>query len=294
MVSPINFTRRHAFGVVGGACLATSLPFTAIAATDAQARAKINLAGRQRMLSQRMSKAAFLMALSIEESRHKEMLEESHALFDQTLKGLEHGDTALGLPAEEHDIVRESLQSVAGLWEVFGPLMAGIAAQGGVSEQEISKVARMNTAVLFASDNAVKQMVSTYGETDTSLGIAISINVAGRQRMLSQKMAKETALIGLGYNATDNREKLRETSRLFDNSLSALIDGLPTISLPAPPSHIRLKLQEVKSIWADLKGICVEIEKGKRIDAFDLTAMASQTDPLLSTMNQAVTLYEQL
>ncbi|MEO0911472.1 MAG: type IV pili methyl-accepting chemotaxis transducer N-terminal domain-containing protein [Pseudomonadota bacterium] len=285
--------RRHLLAA-GGALALAAAPVPTFAATDAQIRRKINLAGRQRMLSQRMSKAAFFTALEVEASRHKSMMGEAHTLFDQTLSGLTSGDAELGLPGEQNEIVLESLHSVQRLWDVFGPLMAEVVARGGASESEISTIARMNTGLLFASDNVVKQLVSEYGSTTTELGLAISINVAGRQRMLSQKMAKETALIALGYDSQSNRATLRETTRLFDNSLTALIDGLPSISLPAPPDHIRLKLQEVKSIWADLKNICFEIEGGKEVDAFDLTAVASQTDPLLVTMNDAVTLYEQL
>lgn len=296
MIRTISMPRRTALSLVAGAGLSAALPATPLlaAATDAQARRKINFAGRQRMLTQRMSRAVFFGALGAEPTKYKEMLTSAHSLFDKTLKGLHHGDPTLGLPKEDKAIVLESITVVEGLWEAFGANIAGVIARKGASEQELQTIALMNPAVLFASDNVVKNLVEAYGKSTTSLGLAIAINVAGRQRMLSQKMAKETALIALKLDAQGNRERLRETSRLFDNSLTALIEGLPQISLPTPPAHVKLKLQEVKAIWIDLRDTYNRIAEGKDVDAFDLSAISAQSDPLLVTMNDAVTLYEEL
>lgn len=62
----------------------------------------INLAGRQRMLSQRISKAALALVASVGEQRREyaDELRSALALFRQSHRGLQEGDASLGLPGD--------------------------------------------------------------------------------------------------------------------------------------------------------------------------------------------------
>ncbi len=76
------------------------------------------------------------------------------------------------------------------------------------------------------------------------------INIAGRQRMLSQKMSKEVLMVAASSNASAVKEQLRDTKVLFDRSLKALIDGDSDMGLPATSEGpILEQLLVVKSIW---------------------------------------------
>jgi len=90
------------------------------------------------------------------------------------------------------------------------------------------------------------------------------INVAGRQRMLSQKMAKE-ALLAHTLAAAGNpdaalRGKLDNTMAVFSRSLDALSRGGPapatldasgsTVLLPAATRGVAGQLSEVASLWS--------------------------------------------
>ncbi len=55
----------------------------------------INLAGKQRMLTQKMSKEVFLLSAG---SNTRGALLKTMALFEKTLTGLVHGDKKMGLP----------------------------------------------------------------------------------------------------------------------------------------------------------------------------------------------------
>jgi len=93
---------------------------------------------------------------------------------------------------------------------------------------------------------------------------ALVINVAGRQRMLTQKMAKEALEF---YNATiagraaEGRLKdLTRTVALFDRSLHALKDGGATtapkggeVVLPASRGEARTGLEKVSGLWEGFK-----------------------------------------
>lgn len=289
-----HLNRRAALALSFGAIGATALP-TGLAASrrsDDGAAHKINLAGRQRMLSQRMTMAALFAKLNVEQTRHFEMLDASCKLFDTTLVGLRAGSAELELPEERNQLVLESLSAVDSLWETFGPTVEATAAARTVSDDALETMATLNTSLLFTADNVVKRLVSEYGNDTIDLGLAIAVNVSGRQRMLSQKMAKEAGMIALGIETEDNRRILGDTAQLFDSSLEALLNGLPDVMLPTPPDHIRLKLLEVRSVWSDYGSIMRRIADGGEVGTAQLFSVAAQTDPILSTMNDAVKLYE--
>ncbi|MEO1293848.1 MAG: type IV pili methyl-accepting chemotaxis transducer N-terminal domain-containing protein [Pseudomonadota bacterium] len=286
--------RSVAKQLIAGAAGLTALPTLAIAqsADDFAVRRKVNVAGRQRMLSQRMSRAIAFAALDIERERHFQMLESAHAEFTRALAALRIGDPGLDLPEENDPVVLGALNSVESIWAVFGSLIRGIIDKRAISEPELIAVAKNNTTLLFTADNVVKSLVSVYGDTGENVGVAISINIAGRQRMLSQKMAKEAALIALGYETDRTVDHLGSTAELFEISLKALLDGLPSITLPPPPDVVRLKLLEVQDIWVGYRDIITSVADAGEATKFDLFAIAAQADPLLVTMNDAVGLYE--
>ncbi|MFT7390027.1 MAG: hypothetical protein ACI9ZH_000242 [Paracoccaceae bacterium] len=257
------------------------------------AKRKINLSGRQRMLSQRMAKSAAMVRLGVEPERRLAMMAAAHGLFDRTLTGLMHGDASQGLTVETNPRVIESLKVVDGLWLGYGAAIQLSVTSGAADDAQMATIAKLNVPVLVNMDNSVKEFEMAYGDRSISLGLAIAINVSCRRRMLSQKMSKEACLYALAIDPDAARAALGETVRLFDLSLTALTDGLPTVAIINPPTtDIAAKLQEVQALWAAFK---------PRMDAAALLGASSITqieeialanDPLLSTMNEAVFLYE--
>ena len=82
----------------------------------------------------------------------------------------------------------------------------------------------------------------------------ILIELAGRQRMLTQKMAKDACEIWTGYHSEEAKEDLRSTMVIFENSLVALRDGMPSVGvLPAPNDIIRADLDDLLNRWGILK-----------------------------------------
>ena len=57
----------------------------------------VNISGRQRMLSQKMSKEALAISAGINEEANRASLGKTHALFQKSHSGLIKGDAALGL-----------------------------------------------------------------------------------------------------------------------------------------------------------------------------------------------------
>ena len=108
----------------------------------------INLAGRQRMLSQRLAKEALM--------GERDRCAETRTLFERTLRGLIEGDVDAGLPPAASPAIRDQLLAVDDLWggyvaqidalmEADGP--PSDEAKASLSATSISVLGEMNTAV---------------------------------------------------------------------------------------------------------------------------------------------------
>jgi hypothetical protein len=133
----------------------------------------INKAGRQRMLSQRISKAYLALAHKVEADSARQVLDRSLALFDRQLAELKHF-----APAPD---IRETYVKLETLWSDFKDVVVGTAP----AKEHAAKVIQLDAAILTLANQGTQQYERTSAK---SLGKLV--NVAGRQRMLSQRMAK--------------------------------------------------------------------------------------------------------
>ncbi|MGB4060351.1 MAG: type IV pili methyl-accepting chemotaxis transducer N-terminal domain-containing protein [Burkholderiaceae bacterium] len=133
----------------------------------------INKAGRQRMLSQRMGKAWLALVHGIEPAAAQAVLDKSMALFDRQLVELK-----AYAPTPE---LRDTYQKLEATWSEHKAALVGAAP------------AKARAAALLASDAKVLALAHQGTvQYEAALGKPVGklVNVAGRQRMLSQRMAK--------------------------------------------------------------------------------------------------------
>lgn len=255
---------------------------------------KINLAGRQRMLSQRMAKAVCFASIGVMVDDHLAMGAEAHALFDRTLVGLRDGDVEQGMNPERSPAVLEELAAVETLWQEYGVAVDAALDGADAASNALEAVARLNGPTLTQMNVAVGAFERQYGATeDIHPALALAINVSGRQRMLSQKASKEFCLILAGVDADANRAALGETVALFDRSLTALTDGDDAMGLPeAPTDQIYDQLVLVSGIWQPLKQILGAVAAGADPSDADIQRVATENNTLLVEMNRAVWMYD--
>ena len=83
---------------------------------------------------------------------------------------------------------------------------------------------------------------------------AMMIEIAGRQLMLTQKMAKDSCEVWTGYHAEEARADLAATMQIFETSLHALRFGMPEAGLQAAPNDvIRADLDILLERWEVIK-----------------------------------------
>ncbi len=268
--------------------LAVFLTGDLFAITKQEMGTVINLAGKQRMLTQKMSKEILLIAKGIDVEANKASLKKTADLFDRTLKGLINGDPELGLPKTTDKAILAQLEKVSALWEEFKPNVEA-ALNGQIDQAVLKRVAAQNLPLLKEMNKAV-QMYAKASGSDLDPAMATTINLAGKQRMLTQKMTKELLLVANGIDVEANKANLKKTVALFERTLKGLFDGDSELGLPGTKDPaIRKQLEVVQGLWAEYKPILDNVDTSPE----GLTKAAKLNLSLLKEMNKAVKMYEQ-
>jgi len=244
---------------------------TPVAQTKQQSGVVINLAGKQRMLTQKMSKEALFIAKGINTDANKANLAKTVALFDKTLKGLVSGDKSLKLPATTNKDILAQLKVVSDLWTPF---------KASIEKGDLKAINSGNIPLLKNMNKAV-QMYAKASGSKLDPKMAKTINLAGKQRMLTQKMTKELLLIANGIDVDANKANIKKTASLFENTLNDLLSG-------TKDAGIKTQLEVVKKLWADYAPI---VKKADTSDA-SLAKAEKVNLHLLKEMNKAVKMYE--
>ncbi len=119
---------------------------------------------------------------------------------------------------------------------------------------------------------------------------ATAINVAGKQRMLSQRLAKETLLLQQGVVQA---ELPRATIRSFEAAHRALLDGNLEMGIKATrDDEIRTQLKLVGQLWSSYRSSVEQLLQGQGTPE-GLAQLQASSLQVLTEMNKAVGMMEQ-
>lgn len=193
------------FWVIGLALVVAPL-FSPVARADIATMGEaINVAGRQRMLSQRIAQSYIRMGLQPESDRGREILHDCVSEFERNLEDLKRFQPASSL--------RQELAEVARLWSPYKRL-----AVGAVNKDNASELIEQSNEVLAAAHAYVNKLEQLSGTSKAEL-----INISGRQRMLSQRIAKNFLAKRWGIRTEHTTEALYEDLAEFENMLEYLM-----------------------------------------------------------------------
>jgi nitrate/nitrite-specific signal transduction histidine kinase len=132
----------------------------------------INKSGRQRMLTQKMVKAYCMIGIDVQRDKAGYELSNAITKFDTQLSELKSY-----APSEA---IKKSLAKVEKIWLPFKAVL-----QLPVSRDNAEELLETNDELLRASHKVVLQLQDASGSDFGRL-----VNISGRQRMLSQRLAK--------------------------------------------------------------------------------------------------------
>lgn len=189
---------------LGGLALGCALVLPAARAQASELFAAIDVAGRQRMLTQRIVKAYCQVGLKVTPELSRAQLADALRLFDRQLAEL--------TKTAPNEAVQQALERVAALWAPLRRVAAGKVHRDGARW-----LAERSDALLKAANDVVNLLQDVSGTPQARL-----VNVAGRQRMLSQRLAKLYMLRAWGVDSSDIREQMNSAGNEFSGALSLL------------------------------------------------------------------------
>nr|MBF0223425.1 type IV pili methyl-accepting chemotaxis transducer N-terminal domain-containing protein [Desulfobulbaceae bacterium] len=164
---------------------------------------------------------------------------------------------------------------------------------------------RMNLSWKFVSILCVLLGISVinaliiFSVVNQQIASGRAINLAGRQRMLSQKMSKEIFIYSTAVGEAERksaRSDAEKTAALFDTTLNGLLNGDKSQGLAAVDNaETKRKLLEVQAMWKEFLvqiKIAIGNAPGSAESMAALSAIQKTNVPLLKTMNEAVGLFE--
>lgn len=237
----------------------------------------INIAGKQRMLSQKMSKEVFFIV-----HRHTNDFRELNTavnLFENSLKDLLYGNDAKGIYAPQNERIKTKLEEVMSLWLPFREEVEAL--KSGIEEvrSDMEVLTPRIEKLLVLSDNVVQRMVGANLSN-------IHIDLSGRQRMLSQRMG----LYVNRYLRTANAQDLlvfEDAKALYNKTIKSFLDDPAVKSSP----EVYTIVKETNAYWEEYILYLEHIIKEEGEINKHMAFVYEKNVQLLNAMDEAVWLY---
>lgn len=256
---------------------------------------RIDFSGKLRMLSQRIVAAGCNYAVGIDAENSGAVLRATSAEFQRIVDALEFGDPDLGIIGPEER--RRTLVGIRKLRELWDPTNATAQriAQGDRSPETVQLLANQSAPLLEMAKLLVSEISAEYSDPTALLQAdALVIDIAGRQRMLAQRMSKNVCLASTGINRDTATAELAGAAQMFEVSLMALRHGMADTGIKEPPNEeIATGLDVVIEDWNGLKPIVSEIANGQTIDEEQRAIMFNRSLIMTGNMNSVVGLYSE-
>ena len=166
--------------------------------------AAINVAGQQRMLSQRIVKSWCQIGLNVLPALSKTQLDDAIRTFETNLEAL---DIAAASP--------EARNALSGLRATWAPLRR--ASAGIIRQSDAAQLDARAEDVLMAAERLARIL-----QEQATLPVSRWVNLAGRQRMLSQRLVKLYMLQQWQVNSAAQREEIERVQNEFTGALAGM------------------------------------------------------------------------
>ncbi|MES9901958.1 MAG: type IV pili methyl-accepting chemotaxis transducer N-terminal domain-containing protein [Sedimenticola sp.] len=241
--------------------LLVALTFSASAA-GVDIAAAVDKAGKQRMLSQKIAKAYFYLGKGIRPDKVGRQLQDSLSLFKINHSDLKSTITDKG--------VQDMLAFVDFAVDEYSDL-----AERPYNEENAALILDLSETILEASQDIVVNI-----ENLSKVRKSKIVNLSGRQRMLTQRIAKYYIAYQAGFRDKNSTEQLTIAVDEFESAL----DILKNEKINTP--QINTELTKVSRLWRLVRSFFLNVEKG----GLPVTVLAT-TDSIMKSMNTVTGMY---
>lgn len=209
--------------------LVLALAAQVVQAADA---ATVSTAGQQRMLSQRIVKAWCQIGLNVQPTLSREQLGDAVRQFEHNLDVLGRAATS-----------PEAKNALAGLRAAWVPLRA--AASGPARQADAEQLDSRAEDVLMAAERLTRVL-----QDETNAPFSRWVNIAGRQRMLSQRLVKLYMLQQWGIGGAALRNETERVQNEFAGALASMQQRAEDPMLRTELDNLALQWEWLRTVLA--------------------------------------------
>ncbi|MDR7307712.1 type IV pili methyl-accepting chemotaxis transducer N-terminal domain-containing protein [Rhodoferax saidenbachensis] len=230
----------------------------------------INKAGRQRMLSQRMGKAWLALLQNVEKASAQLVLDKSMALFDRQLAELKGF-----APTPD---VQATYGKLDAAWSEYKTALVG----KSPTRENAGSLLQLDAKVLALAHQGTVQYEAALAKPVGKL-----VNIAGRQRMLSQRMAKFYLAATLPVDASVATAEIAKARNEFTTAMELLRN--------APEATLRIKdeLTLADAQWVFFDMALKQLQEGAQRPR-PMAEIFISSENLLAVMDRVTGMYSSL